>query len=221
MRVRNEPDDDRHAICCGTRDSGIGNSAIARRIMHLRTDVCDRVVAESALSVRSDLGTTERQSLLSPNSCRWLLFSIFAIPGAFMDHGGPPLLAATVSRCQILAGRHILVTFSFVAWSACSYAIRPPTIEAGRSFSQGGLDQVRKGYRPAQVRNLLGEPYETDGNVNAERWRYYMRVRGAEERRFLGFVPMPDSKSLGEYEAFVTFRNGLVDSVTSSRKRLQ
>jgi hypothetical protein len=97
------------------------------------------------------------------------------------------------------------------------------TATRDRSRSQvftGSSWSSKKGDSSADVRKLLGEPYEEVPSENDDRWHYYMRVRGAEERRFLGFIPMPDSQSLREYEAFVTFRHGVVDIVTSTRKRV-
>jgi len=69
------------------------------------------------------------------------------------------------------------------------------------------------------VRGVLGEPYGVEKTGPAERWRYYMRVRGGEQRRLFGLIPLPDSKSLNDHEVIVTFNNGSVDSVTSKRTR--
>jgi outer membrane protein assembly factor BamE (lipoprotein component of BamABCDE complex) len=112
--------------------------------------------------------------------------------------------------------RSLLLVCSVLAWTGCSYAIRPPIVEAGRSFPEDRNVEIKNGESPVQVRTVLGDPYETDGNENVGRWRYFMRIRGVEQRRLFGFIPVPDSKSLRDHETVVTFRNGRVESVTSS-----
>ena len=115
----------------------------------------------------------------------------------------------------------LIASLVAVGLSACSYGLRPPVVEAGRGFSPSFSDRVKKGDDAAQVRGVLGEPYGVEKTGTAERWRYYMRVRGAEQRRLFGMIPLPDSKSRNDYEVIVTFNNGSVDSVTSQRTRLQ
>jgi hypothetical protein len=116
-------------------------------------------------------------------------------------------------------GAVILVMCCAVAWTGCSYALRPPVVDAGRAFPEGRLGEIKQGDSPEHVRNVLGEPFQIEGSAAAGRWRYYMRVRGAEERRFLGFIPLPDAKSVREHEASVSFAGGRVDRVTTSRPR--
>ena len=106
-----------------------------------------------------------------------------------------------------------------VACAGCSYAIRPPVIVAGRAFAEDRLGEITPGKSPDRVRAVLGEPFEIDGTATAVRWRYYMRVRGAEQRRLLGFIPLPDSTSLLDHEASVTFDGGRVDRVTSAASK--
>jgi hypothetical protein len=115
----------------------------------------------------------------------------------------------------------VVLIGSVLGCSACSYGLRPPKVEAGRGFSAGRDDNVKRGDHAAEVRTLLGEPYEIERNGDIERWRYYMRVFRSEERRLFGFIPFPDSTSRGEFEAVVIFRDGVVDSVSSTRKRLK
>jgi outer membrane protein assembly factor BamE (lipoprotein component of BamABCDE complex) len=103
-------------------------------------------------------------------------------------------------------------------WAGCSYAIRPPIIESGRGFSEGLHRVIKKGDSPSEVRSLLGDPYEVDSR--GERWRYFMRVRGAEERKLFGLVPIPNSDTVREYEVVVTFTDTRVATITSSQKRL-
>ena len=84
-------------------------------------------------------------------------------------------------------------------------------------FFAGSLrpGQEEKGGEAAQ-RGVLGEPYIAEKTGTAERWRYCMRVRGAEQRWLFGTIPVPDSTSLNDYEVIVTFNNGIVDSVSSN-----
>jgi outer membrane protein assembly factor BamE (lipoprotein component of BamABCDE complex) len=111
------------------------------------------------------------------------------------------------------------VPFALVAGSACSYAVRPPVVEAGRRFSESAVSDVKRGDTPTRVRSTLGEPFEIDGR--AQRWRYFARVRGAEERRLLGFIPLPDSKTYSEHDVTVTFRDGLVVDVKLTVRRVR
>jgi hypothetical protein len=103
----------------------------------------------------------------------------------------------------------------------CSYGLRPPELEAGHAFTDGWAEKIAKGDDATRVRNVLGDPLERTPTENGERWRYYMRVRGAEERKLFGFIPMPDSKSRNDYEVVVTFTKGVVDGVTHSRNEVR
>jgi hypothetical protein len=103
--------------------------------------------------------------------------------------------------------------------SACSYAIRSPVVEAGVGFSEGRSNEVKKGDTDARVRELLGTPYET--NDERQLWRYYMRVRGTEERHLFGFVPVKDATTVREYETVIAFGAGVVETISSSRKRVR
>ena len=113
----------------------------------------------------------------------------------------------------------ILVMCCALAWTGCSHALRPPVVDAGRAFPEGRLGEIKQGDSPERVRHVLGEPFRIEGSAGAGRWRYYMRVRGAEERRFLGFMPLPDAKSVREYEASISFAGGRVDRITSGAER--
>lgn len=113
------------------------------------------------------------------------------------------------------------VSLVAIGLCACSYGLRPPVVEAGRSFSPDSSDRVKKRNDAAQVRGVLGEPYGVEKTGSAERWRYYMRVRGAEQRRLFGIIPLPDSTSRNEYEVIVTFNNGSVESVSRKSTKVE
>lgn len=102
--------------------------------------------------------------------------------------------------------------------SACSYGLNPPKLEAGRDYFESR--PIPAGADASEVRRLLGEPLEIETMENTQRWRYYMRVYGSEERRLFGLIRLPDSKSRGDYETIVLFRDGLVESSSRSHKRL-
>src|SRR2546423_417992 len=143
-----------------------------------------------------------RQLTVWPAYSRCCRFSLHSSRGIF--HG----VRRSLGRCS-LAREHsdndpshhtdetmnraasIAATCACLIWSGCSYAIRPPVVEAGVGFSEGRSNEIKKGDTDARVRELLGTPYET--NDDPQRWRYYMRVRGVEERRLFGFVPVKDA----------------------------
>jgi outer membrane protein assembly factor BamE (lipoprotein component of BamABCDE complex) len=120
----------------------------------------------------------------------------------------------------MLASRTLLAV-PCVVLSGCSYALRPPVVEAGQPFFDSRVNEVKYGATADQVRAVLGEPYESQGNENAGRWRYYMRLRAAEGKRLLGVIPIPDDTTRNDYEAVITWRDGRVDEVSSHRRRVQ
>jgi len=99
---------------------------------------------------------------------------------------------------------------------ACTYAKLPPVVEAGRRFSPGLSEQLHKGDDAAQVRTALGEPYGVEQTGTADQWRYYMRIRGGERRWLFGFIRLPDSIARSDYDVMVTFREGRVETVSST-----
>src|SRR5262245_5795106 len=113
----------------------------------------------------------------------------------------------------------LFFTWIIVSVSGCSYAIRQPQIEAGRRFSDTAISRIHAGHTRHEVVALAGEPFE--GTDRSDQWRYFMRVSASEERRLLGFIPLPDSETVHDYEQVIKFRNDVVVDVASTTKRVR
>ena len=115
------------------------------------------------------------------------------------------------------AALRVIVVFC-MAMAACSYALRPPVVEAGRAFPDQRSNEVQRGDAAAKLRSTLGEPLEVRRDAETEHWRYYMRVRGAEMRRLFGVIPLNDSITRTDYEVVAVVRRGFVETIDSATR---
>ena len=83
--------------------------------------------------------------------------------------------SATRGRASLMARRLLTVLVASVCAAACMYALQPRTTLEGVPFDAAKADSVRIGLTEAEVRQVLGEPFEVKAEAGHTHWRYYER----------------------------------------------
>lgn len=88
----------------------------------------------------------------------------------------------------------------------------------GRRFPFAKMSKVHKGQSATAVLSELGPPLTVD-KKGTERWRYYVLLTKVDSYLFLDRFPIRHRRHTGRAEAFISFRNGLVEDVTFSHTK--
>ncbi len=72
---------------------------------------------------------------------------------------------------------------------------------------------MKTGDAAIAVRDLLGPPLDVTKESGGTQWHYYKRVNTGDTVKFLGFVPWKGSNYWRSYEAVITIKAGVVESV--------
>jgi outer membrane protein assembly factor BamE (lipoprotein component of BamABCDE complex) len=102
--------------------------------------------------------------------------------------------------------------------SACASGLHPYTTLAGRHFPNTRAAELREGQTPAEVRALLGDPFEVTEAVESAVWRYYEKAnpRGCTTYLFgLSLSHRPEWVD----EVIVTFRSDRVATLKVHQQR--
>ena len=112
----------------------------------------------------------------------------------------------SVVKCSVFA---VIV----LGAAGCSAGHRPPVVEEGQAFRVSKCSQLQPGAPAAQARSSLGEPLNVIDNEDSETWEYFVRVREADRRKFLGLIPLPDDERRWSAKATVRLEKGIVVEV--------
>jgi outer membrane protein assembly factor BamE (lipoprotein component of BamABCDE complex) len=107
---------------------------------------------------------------------------------------------------RILMARLLLTGLVVGCCTACMVSLHPRTTLEGRPFDAGRAETIHAGQTEAQVREVLGEPFQLNGRPPDTVWRYYERFTPR------GCGPVPTV--IREFR--VTFVNGVVVSPRSA-----
>jgi outer membrane protein assembly factor BamE (lipoprotein component of BamABCDE complex) len=93
--------------------------------------------------------------------------------------------------------------FIAVATASCTYGLHPRTTLEGRPFPMQQIEKLREGQSSAEVRALLGEPFEIAQTADGVRWRYFER-----------WLPRGCNVPTFALDAHVTFRRDVVADIS-------
>jgi hypothetical protein len=106
--------------------------------------------------------------------------------------------------------RRLLTALGVGMLMAGTSALRPPVTEDGRAFPLSECEHISHGMSAADIKRLLDEPPRTEQVGQSDRWQYFMKVREAGSRRFLGAIPLPEADTFWTSTATVDMQDGRV-----------
>ena len=104
-----------------------------------------------------------------------------------------------------------------LAFVACTYANGVNEID-GRWFPVERVSTLHRGMTEAEVRTILGDPFEVQGPEGDSSWRYYYKRQQKATKRILGIFPVVTLGETWSRETVVIFRDRVVESVKNESR---
>jgi len=119
---------------------------------------------------------------------------------------------------MVATAARLMVTLCAGLACACASGLHPYTTLAGRHFPYARTAELREGQTPAEVRAILGDPFEVTEAVETTVWRYYEKANPRGCTTYLFGLSLGNRPEWVD-EVIVTFRSDRVAALTVHQQR--